>query len=470
MDHDSTMRCKADVILYVARYGNPTNLPLTNSTYPTIRDAIRFAHSYWKPVKLGTSPERTEDLAAAVENHLLVKAQHVVHHKHDAPDVVAYFRDERSRRNDRVTTARPGKYLAGNYSKVFSPTKIRDFADTIRVGTTDPAEYLKFAETREEIQAIYTAPGSMNEGSCMRHDNDQWNLVVNGEHWHPSAVYEGPDSRVAYLKIGNQLKARTVVLDQGRFTNNKRIIRIYGDQTLLEQALKDLGYSWGSFDGARLASIKLDCGAYMAPYFDGDCNTCNIGDDFLEMDYDGSHGDVDYQVCKLQNNTNSECQCCNDHYEANDMVRDFYDNLICESCAEYNYRNAYCDRNDYESLIHENDTVYCETNGMYYQDNHRCLAYNDVVCTDENEYRKKEECSRVIHAMGPAYTPDLIWVYDDHDVTLLCEQNGVGFYVNNRTDPQEVQRYYNEYFGNNDQVTITLEDDTAIEIQITEAA
>jgi hypothetical protein len=472
MEHSSTMSCKADVAIYVELYGNPTNLPITNTTYPTIRDAIRFEYGYWMPVELGEDPDQLMNLSSRVNNRMLVKAQHAVHTKRDAPDVIAYFRDERSRRADRVTTARPGKYLAGNYNTVFNDVQIRNFADTMRLSGADPIEHLQFAETADDIATIYTAKGSMNEGSCMRHEADQWSLRVDGELIHPSAVYDGPDSRVAYIKIGNRYKARTVVLDKGRFENNKRIIRVYGDISMMEKALKSLGYSYGDFDGARLAKLKLENGDFAAPYWDSDCNRCNIGEDFLEMSHNGEYGDVDYQECYLRYARSKTCECCDSTFPEGDITYDFYDNPICTSCADYNYRHTFCNTSNYTSLLHEDDAIINESDSEYYQDCSMTLDHHGIVRSDNGAYYFKSDCHRVIYASTEDGVPTCHYYTDDiGDLISVGYNRGIEYFVHNDIAPEKVQQWYNQFFNNDNQLcTTTAPNGEITNILILEAA
>lgn len=401
--HGNTMRCKADVAPYMAAFGNPTNLPLTNTTYPAIRDAIRFEQRYWLPLRLSESGEVQQNIRGLV-SHERFKGNHCAHTKADDPMRVAYFRDERHRYADRVTVAKPGGYLTSNYSRVFDATTIRNMAESMRVDNTDPTEFLFFAETEEEITEIYTENGGMNNGSCMRYLANNWNLIREGEHVHPAAVYAGPDTRVAYLKIGNKYKARTVVADRGNFETAKKWIRIYGDSGLMIRALESLGYRSGSLEGVRYAPIECDNGRLGAPYFDGMATRSSRSGDYFILGERGDYNNPAHCECVIGERATHNCGCCDDSFEESGMYwSTYHDEWICGDCYENHYVTTHSG-----DIVVEDDTILCQSDHENYICNSRELEHRGIVyCTDTNDYWFTSDCRPLMLATG-----ELHWASD----------------------------------------------------------
>jgi hypothetical protein len=140
------------------------------------------------------------------------------------------------------------------------------------------------------------------------------------------------------------------------------------------------------------------------------------------------------------------CECCNDHYPADDMTHDFYDNVICNGCADYNYRNAFCATNNYQSLLHEDEVIHCMSNDEYYQDTPRCLEYNGIAITLDNEYQFKEACLSVLtEPYGGGV--QIEYASDADGLVLLCERNGNSYYVQVGVEVDKVQTLYETFFG-----------------------
>lgn len=354
-----------------------------------------------------------------------------------------------------VTT--PGKYLTKFFADTLSEVNIRDYAARTVAESVPPV--VLFARTEEEIvKAIAEGPTE----SCMA--NGYYGENRGSYAWfkspkHPAVAYAGSgDFEVAYLKnLDGVINARAVCN-----AKTKRVARIYGDQTRLLKGLTNIGYKQesGALAGCRLsvhrfansgtvpprvimpyvdAGIGSGGGSMSAMYvkdtdeaakewmivgqgdiatYDGYNNkgyTChhslfqhlsqNQGriTSFVDEDEDD---DDDQVIC---DDCGGSCDEDDTYYIAS------YDVRVCESCRDDSYTYAYGRR--VQSWYHNDDVVYCESNGEYYTSEY--ASEHDVV-----------ECTLGDRAGNFYYSDDLVSVrggelaHMDDCVRLDIEDSG----------------------------------------------
>lgn len=238
--------------------------------------------------------------------------------------MVAFTENDQKGVADRQTRMKPGKYLQKYFGDVLTPDQIRDLA------TAFCAEYapqkLQFAVTADEIEHVYTHGPS----SCMAYTAYDYRSSM-----HPVRVYGDSDLQVAYIAPQkDRITARALV-----WPKEQKYFRIYGDGGRLLPLLKDAGYKYGSFEGARIRAVEEDDN-FVMPYVDGIC----------EGKQDGKWivlgcGDICTQpTCGLtRNGPEYRCELCDvgmtsdDAYSCEDV-----DSYICIGC--YENRTTTCER------------------------------------------------------------------------------------------------------------------------------
>lgn len=260
------------------------------------------------------------------------RPDHYVHHclGGDRGKQIAYTESALKGVADRQTRIRVGAYLAKHFPDMSESDRCelsRKFLSEFDAGA------VKFARTPDEIEHVYTNGPS----SCMAYSARQYSSSI-----HPTRVYGAGDLAIAYLADSDgYATARTVC-----WPAKKRWVRCYGDEWRLESALRELGYSPGSLEGARLLAIEEDGGGFVAPYLDG---------------YHGSPTDVEYNGEYLIIGGSIDCQTTNG-------IIDGEDRYSCDRCGE---------------RVDEDDTIYVEGAGETWCSH--CAESHSFVCAETNE-------------------------------------------------------------------------------------
>ena len=294
---------------------------LTNPPDWFAREQLRFQNGDYDPVPW--------------PDHLTQYPGHFLHLSTETPGNVAFTQSDRHGEADRQTTVKPGRYLTKYFPDLLSPEVAR-LAGLISA-KQKPSE-LFIARTREEISHVYINGPS----SCM-------SSGFSNLHAHPSEVYAGPDTAVAYIKgSADRIVGRTVI----RTNEPLGYMRLYGDDVRLLEALESNGYGEAvSFEGCRLLRINRNDEEIIAPYVDGGDTSCaryspmaaDLCDKYLTLSDDGeveltsTSGYVDittYECSECESYVDSEdhhshdgCIYCNQCYH-DIFVDDFDGNTI----------------------------------------------------------------------------------------------------------------------------------------------
>lgn len=258
---------------------------------------------------------------------------------------------------DRQIITKVGKYLNQNFNEILDDQTIRFWAN--RHNELYGDHKLHFALTGDDISWVYEH-GPM---SCMVMDRDNRYIKTIT---HPVRVYESPDVAVAYLfKTGrtDRVMARTVVN-----TKNKQWTVIYGDKQILENILRQQGYTPGGLQNCRLKYITDTYNHnILCPYLDGTTINVRVYRDsamklWLMVDDNGEYvadTTTGYLDEALETFT---CSCCETTCFDNDddgRHSTYEDGDICSSCMNEYFVEARIDVHaPYYELVHV-DCVIC---------------------------------------------------------------------------------------------------------------
>lgn len=251
--------------------GNPNHLPV-QSRWWMEREALRAAH--------GVYPEVTSVLENLVNSFGL--QQHFIHISAEDPNMVAYTASVEDGQRDKQVRLSFGK-LIRKLLLVCTDDHIRELESSHR-SELDPT--FEIARTEDEITHVYMH--MEGDTGCMRYGPENWGFPKGS---HPSHAYAYAGLGVAYTKDGDRIKSRSVIFENPTDPNDKRYVRIYGDNAL-KRKLERAGYKCRSLEGAKLKAIELDklpkqngrwsAGVYMVPYLDGPAGN--------QQSYDGAYG------------------------------------------------------------------------------------------------------------------------------------------------------------------------------------
>jgi hypothetical protein len=235
---------------------------------------------------------------------------------------LAYTESPEKGARDIQTVMKPGAYLAKYFSSVLSADEITEYARAWQKAYVGCA--LNFARTPDEIEEIYTSGPS----SCMSYRADRYDGDM-----HPVRVYGAPhsDLTLAYIKGENSITARCLVWE-----TKKLYGRIYGDDTLIARELKTLGFTLGSFRGAKIAKISQDGEGFIMPYIDG-FSTVSDSDTYFLL----QSGDVDCETTNGVSGRGEVCCCCDSRIDRDDAQSNDNGDMYCDSCYCENY--SYCE-------------------------------------------------------------------------------------------------------------------------------
>jgi hypothetical protein len=191
--------------------------------------------------------ERTDTMAMLVDRFFL-------HHFFIAcspseKGMVIYTPDAESGARDKQVKTTFGRLfrkllplLTDNQVRVMEEEHLAELDDSFLVATSI-----------EDVERVYRT--MRGDTGCMRHDPSDYDLP---DDVHPSHFYaEGNNGvGVAYLEVGGNITARTVIYVNPKDPTDKRFVRLYGDYKL-EKKLKLQGYRCASLAGIDMPAIEL---------------------------------------------------------------------------------------------------------------------------------------------------------------------------------------------------------------------
>lgn len=253
-----------------------------------------------------------------------------------------------------------------------------------------------FAESAEDIINVYYG----GCGSCMSYDLSDYNT----DGVYPIEVYGDSDLQVAYIRNKNGSTQQRCLV----WPERKLFGRIYGEGPIRGQ-LEELGYSPGSFVGARIRYIENPArhdGSPVLPYLDN-ANYVYRNGDWMVITND--EDDADY-LCDRTDGTGEprnhhSCDECGDRYRESELTYVPNEGNICEGCLdEYfvearDWRGRWIYSRRADVLVTENgeyfvDSDAAENNGYamtvddeWYPDNevYTCCVGDDVYHMEHSE-------------------------------------------------------------------------------------
>ena len=376
--------------------------------WPALHTAVdtakhRFDTGRWKaPVWTGTLPSRHDE--------------HFVHASRETPGNVAFYADTDKLEADKLTSMKPGRYLATFYGDILSADEIKQWANK-QVAATQPAT-LKFVGNDDPLGWVWVYENSA--ASCMRYNrsNRYINIVLKNDK-HPVTVYAHPENNLAlaYIMLPGEVEDRTRFCNTDEYivgaraivnTARKTYLRIYGEGDVpyiaMKEALACAGYthSDNTLKHEKLRLVDVD-GGYLCPYLDGDYTHISvrsshllIGDDGLRAHETSGHvrGDEDRRCCDN----------CGEYYdEVDGRYVESDDTWVCDDCIEQDFVWAIGRRGN-EALyrIGYGDIVYCDYDGRYYlteylhdngmgmTDDGEIYPDDQLVCTEDGVYHARD--------------------------------------------------------------------------------
>lgn len=350
------------------------------------REKLRFADGAYQPTPWHDEP--------------WYQARHEEHFCHISaaqPGKIAFTENAAKGRADRQLVMSPGRYLHRFFSEHLDNNAIEEWCARLSVLLQEHA--LKITQDADEIEEVYVGGPS----SCMAHE-----ASVFTSRCHPTRVYAGPDTALAYIGPRKDASARSVV-----WPARKIYTSIYGDVSRLRLLLENAGYTKGSLNGARIRRIEYG-DSFVVPYIDEGDNLRDNGKYLVigegDISSDNTNGVADAPTC---------CDHCDRETDDRDTVH-FADGSTEEWCYDCSGdHSTYCDYNncrysDDESFV----TVYNNrgANTVLEED---AEDYGAVYLDDREEWWAKS-CCRQCAATGIWFhAEDLTeyegeWLSEDH--------------------------------------------------------
>ena len=340
--------------------------------------------------------------------HLLLQWPHMADNAAGDYTKLAYTRDERAGIANRQTVTTLGKYLRAHFS-VLPDEAIRDI---VALAQSEAAQIKIVSTLAEMIFHLHRGPGS-----CMKWEDGESGIRdMSGDMRHPYEAYSPA--------LGWALAVRT----EGGDTVGRALVNTEGKKIFVRSYKKSAGYShadeqleaWlveqgyqhvDSWVGRRIKVIptdEFDCG-FIAPYLDGDYKgvirdganlvVTRTDEEFTCNNTDGSADEVG----------GDDCSDCGTRIREGDgiWVGSHEDEMVCESCQEYNYNYAY-GRNGRQYYIHSDRAVWVDSQDAYYHESY--TGDNDIVQLRSGEYEHTDNAVEV----------DGDWYHVDDDRIVRC--------------------------------------------------
>lgn len=321
---------------------------------------------------------------------------HYAHASKETKGNIAFYPDAAKMEADKLTSMKPGRYLATFFSEELDAEAIKHYANAQQHAQDAPT--LKFIDNTDPDGWEWVYENSAP--SCMRYNrsNRYLDIRLYGKD-HPVRAYAHPSNSLAlaYVMVPGEVEDRDVSCPMNDYvvaartivnTNAKTYLRIYADddryRTLLHNALDNAGYrhSSGTLDNQRLVRRTTDDGETICPYLDGSYTDVETYRDYMIV---GDGGDDGQQSSGVLAGDRDRCHCawCDGYYNEDDgwYIESVHE-WVCESCTNDNFVYAYARRGNQELYPEDDDYVtYCEYNGNYYHtdyldDNDMSYDYN----------------------------------------------------------------------------------------------
>ena len=314
----------------------------------------------------------------------VARAVHQTHCSEKSQGCVAY------RDGAKIVAIKPGKYLM-KYFPQLTAEEVKFWADR-QVQAMKPVE-VKFATSKEDcVRAVNLGPSDSCMAAAFNSGNKHWYMGVE----HPAAIYATPDLQIAYLEDdAGKIVARAIC-----HATTKAVARAYGDARLLVPALEKLGYFQRdrALVGCRINRIASGDHYYVMAYVDAGIASGggNLGfspdhtGNYWVLDtlsntrfntYDGYilkgvtlAGNVKPVVRDLDEDHDDDIFCCDacsemvsndERCEVIDRLRLRASSIICESCRDDDYTEAYI-RRGVSRYVHNDYIVFCRSDDSYY--------------------------------------------------------------------------------------------------------
>ena len=323
--------------------------------------------------------------------------EHFVHAARETPGNVAFYADTDKLEADKLTSMKPGRYLATFYGDILSADEIKQWANK-QVAATQPTP-LKFVGNDDPLGWVWVYENS--QPSCMRYNRHN-RYIDSGlkDERHPVTVYAHPENNLAlaYIMLPGAVEDRTRFCDTDEYivgaraivnTRNKTYLRIYGagdvQHTAMKEALGRAGYTFSgdTLKGEKLRLVATNNGN-LCPYLDGNYAHISVRSSHLLIGKDGMRAQ---ETCGYVREDEDRCYCdtCGEYYDEEDGGYVESDNTwVCDDCIERYFVWA-IGRSGTEALYRSGyeDIVYCDYDGRYYLTEY--LGNNDMGMTDDGE-------------------------------------------------------------------------------------
>lgn len=336
---------------------------------------------------------------------VIIPVEHYAYVAMSGPGKIAFTESAVKGEADRQLVMKFGKYLKRFFPHLSVP-KIAKLSAMFR-GATQELE-VKFARTEEEVLRVYLD----GPESCMSQDHDEYSSLLDGSH--PVEVYgDSPNLAVAYTERDGRITARTVVQ-----TDTKEWAMVYGDRTILELALSELGYKEGSLLGGKMRVVPVG-DDYVMPCLDGrDMHVIREGSWFVVS----TSGDEAQKTNGTLYGGEGTC-CIHCGFDLDDLTEVNGDD-VCEECLSQNYYYAYTGR--HREYVLDSDDVYewygsrYTESGMQYHglvvETRTCdvMLLDDSVSTESGELVHKDHAKAFWFEGEEYYVHEEDWSQPDY--------------------------------------------------------
>ncbi|HEY9552046.1 hypothetical protein, partial [Allosphingosinicella sp.] len=215
-----------------------------------VREKLRFADGSYAPTPWHDEPWYREK-----------HDEHFCHVSTEQAGKIAFTENAAKGQIDRQLVMSPGRYLHRFFSAHLDNNAIEGWCARLSVQLEEDA--LKITQDADEIEDVYVG----GPGSCMAHDASEFDSFC-----HPTRVYAGPDTAIAYIGPRDDARARSVV-----WPERKIYTSLYGDVSRLRLLLENAGYAKGGLNGARIRRI-VDGDSFVVPYIDAGDDLADDGE------------------------------------------------------------------------------------------------------------------------------------------------------------------------------------------------
>ena len=293
------------------------------------------------------------------------------------PSKIAYTQDADKGERNIQTQIKVGSYIQQS-TKEMPMTIVREIA-LAHAKHYAPNE-VQFAISADDIVDVYAnGPNSCMGGqdtsgrvASGKKDASFFNYI-NDVSCHPASVYGDSDLSLAYIKDDDRITARCLV-----WADKKIFGRSYGDSERIESALRNLGYQFGYFNGAKIKHIICENNREIVlPYLDHIQHVKVLNSEWLEIDRNGDIlGDSTNGIANLNQESCENCEdTCRETYEVYTGRR--YSQSWCEGCRDNNA--FYCTGTDLYVDNDEETTIDGESYASWYaNDNAHYCEYSET--------------------------------------------------------------------------------------------